>query len=113
MTISPSEDNVSGSASSASEANWQVYGLPCFFRDHESSWYVRAGGGWSCDICHPTLATLEAEGYDGKDRSIKPAKKWSERNYQRKKQKPEWERENDRAADAYGMGLGLDENPFG
>ena len=45
---------------------------PCYHNDHKALWYVRPWpmGDMTCDICHPSLEVLQAEGYPKSSRQL-------------------------------------------
>lgn len=49
---------------------------PCMFASHEDRWWRRPWpmGDMSCDICHPSLETLERERLEGKRTNLAPAR---------------------------------------
>lgn len=49
---------------------------PCMVEAHEASWRRRPWpmGDVACDVCHPSLETLVAEGYPKTQRNLAPQK---------------------------------------
>ena len=49
---------------------------PCGSSSHQPKWFRRPWpmGDMSCDICHPSLETLRAEGYPNVKRNLAPPK---------------------------------------